>query len=240
MNSNMALSDFCGPFYATTGQENGVGQIIYCPVTFQDRTPLIADITRADGREHKKADFKIRKYQEAVDFKGKNRLPVAALSNLENKCEAIISIGKVRPCLIIGKVGQVNPNLLPVGWQRNKALNAFDPQYLLAPVYSVASVHEPSAFGPIITARIKAAMYSEFMFLPKNEPALPNDSICRFDRIFLSPLTSAVRHRDLWLHGDAMNFLNQQLFWMLGQEPEKEFLELRELLLEDLSDEAAE
>lgn len=238
MDGNTSLSDFCDQFYTSNGQENGAGQIIYCPVTFQDRKPLIADITRADGIEHKKADITIRKYQEATDFKGKDRLPVAALTNLGNKCEAIISIGKVRPCLIIGKVGELNPNLLPEGWQRNKALNAFDSQYLLAPIYSVASGYEPGAFGPVVTARIRAAMYSEFIFLPKNEPALPNDSICRLDRMFLSSLLCAVRHRDLWLHEDAMNFLNQQLFWMLGQEPEEEFLDLRQLLLDDLPDEA--
>lgn len=238
MDCNLSLSDFCDEFYTSTGKENSPGQIIYCPVSFQDRKPLIADITRADGIEHKKADITIRKYQEAVDFKGKSRLPVAALGNLGDKCEAIISIGKVRPCLLIGKVGEVNPNLLPAGWQRNKALNAFDSQYLIAPIYSVASVYEPGAFGPIITARIRAAMYPEFLFLPQNDPALPNNSICRLDRMFLSPLLCATRHRDLWLHADAMNFLNEQLFWMLGKDPEEEFMETRQLLLDDLPDEA--
>jgi hypothetical protein len=238
MDGNLSLSDFCTNFYTSTGQESGPGQIVYCPVVFQDRRPLIADITRADGIEHKKADITIRRYQEAVDFKSKSRLPVAALGNLGDKCEAIISVGKVRPCLIIGKAGEVNPNLLPEGWQRKKALNAFDAQYLLAPIYSVASSYEPGAFGPIITARIRAAMYSEFLFLPQHDPALPNNSICRLDRMFLSPLLCAARHRDLWLHEDAINFLNEQLFWMLGKEPEEEFMQTRQLLLDDLPDEA--
>jgi len=238
MDCNLSLSDFCDNFYSSTGKENSPGQIIYCPVSFHDRTPLIADITRADGIEHKKADITIRKYKETVDFKGKNRLPVAALANLGDREEAIISIGKVRPCLLIGKVGEVNPNLLPEGWQRNKALNAFDSQYVMAPIYSVASVYEPGAFGPIITARIRAAMYPEFLFLPQSDPALPNNSICRLDRMFLSPLLCATRHRDLWLHADAMNFLNEHLFWMLGKDPEEEFMETRQLLLDDLPDEA--
>tara|TARA_R110001592_G_scaffold6045_22_gene32895 strand:+ start:1818 stop:2537 length:720 start_codon:yes stop_codon:yes gene_type:complete len=238
MDCNLSLSDFCNNFYSSTGQENGAGQIVYCPVTFQDRRPLIADIARADGLEHKKADITIRKYQEAVDFKGKDRLPVAALENLEEKSEAIISIGKVRPCLIIGSAGEVDPNLLPTGWQRNKALNAFDTQYLLAPIYSASTHKQLNSFGPILTARIRAAMYTEFLFLPKSEPALPNDSICRLDRMFLSPLLCAARHRDLWLHEEAMSFLNEQLFWMLGQEPEQEFLDTRQLLLDDLPDEA--
>lgn len=238
MDCNLSLSDFCDNFYTSTGKENTPGQIIYCPVLFQDRRPLIADITRADGIEHKKADVTIRKYQEAVDFKGKDRLPVAALENLGEKCEAIISIGKVRPCLLIGNAGEVNPNLLPKGWQRRKALNAFDSQYLLAPIYSVATQYDLGAFGPVITARIRAAMYPEFLFLPQHEPALPNNSICRLDRMFLSPLLCAAKHRDLWLHEDAMNFLNEQLFWMLGKDPEEEFMETRQLLLNDLPDEA--
>ena len=238
MEENAALADMCTNFYSHSGEERGQGQIIYCPVSFQDRRPLVADITRSDGVRHSTAEFNIRKLDESQDFRGKDRLPVAALSNLQKNDEAIISIAKMRPCLILGAACEFDPNLLPSGWQRSKALNAFDKQFILAPIYSISSNHYPGAFGPILTSRIKAAMYSEFFFLPQMEPVLKHSSIIRFDRIFLSPLTSGIRLRDLWLEEEPLSFALQQLYWMLGAEPAQEFLEIRELLLEDLPEEA--
>lgn len=236
---NDSLADYYEPFYKSTGQEKQAGQIVFCPVAQIERRPYIADAVRSDAKEHRSADIEIRRFDETKDYKEKDRLPIAALPNLRDRSELVISINKVRPAVILGEVGDVDPNKLPEGWQKRKALNAFDAQYIVAPIYSLGTSLDPRAFGPVMAARVRASMYKEFMYIPQHEPVLKYDSVCRLDHTFLSPLTCGINFRDLWLSDEVFEFLFQHFFWMLGKEPEDEFMEIRNMLLEGLPEEAS-
>lgn len=235
MEDCTSLSDFCDPFYASNGSELGLGQIVYCPVPNIDRRPYILEIERSDGVRHDSAETQIRKFDHTIDYRGKDRLPIAAIENFGDKDELILSVSKIRPCLIAGTAADgINPNALPQGTQRNLGMNAFDNMFLLAPIYSVSHPNAPRAFGPVMTARVKAAYHPEFLFLPQHAPAISNDSVARFDRLFASPLMCGVNPRDLWLGADAIIFMQTQISWLLGITPDDEYMDLRELLISDL------
>ena len=66
-----------------------------------------------------------------------------------------MSRAKKRPCVVLGVSDGVDPNTVPVGPPRNHALNAFGAARLMATAFSAATVREPTAFGPVMMARIK-------------------------------------------------------------------------------------
>jgi len=54
----------------------------------------------------------------------------------------------------------------------------------MIPLYSIQKFDSDTGFPSIMTARIKALMYNQFFFCPKQTPALPYDSLARLDRLF--------------------------------------------------------
>lgn len=233
------IFSFLDSMYDTTrkwGTELESGQFCWVPVLEKEHRPWVADVKRSAVTMHDSADLDIRRYDEAKDFKGKDtRLPVHALRLTDNH-ELIISRAKKRLCLIIGKTDGADPHSLPEGVQRNKALNAFGSQYLLAPLYSASSPKKVTSFGSVMCSRIRSLMYPEFFWAPKSGGVISEDSVIRLDHLFLDPLVYGVTPENHFLSAEAQGFVMDQVKLILGEDPSEEFVEVRELLLEDLPD----
>jgi hypothetical protein len=209
-------------------------QVVFTPVHFTDRRPHIIDAARSDSIGHRAADLDVRLLDERRDFKHKDRLPIKAL-HLGSTEELLAIRAKKRPCLIIGASDGVDWKSLPVGVQQNKAMNSFDRVYLLAPLYSVSTVQEPSSFGPVMTVRIKHMMYPEFVYAPRSGGIVNQDSVIRLDRVFWTQLTAVSDPQDLFVSRDVMGICWNQIAILGGNAPaDADFSELRELMLQDL------
>lgn len=218
----------------TNGAELEAGQFCWVPVLEGEPRPWIADVVRSAPTTHDSAEFDIRRYDVSRDFRGKGaRLPVHALQLTDNH-ELILSRAKKRLCLIIGKTDGTDPNSLPEGVQRNKALNAFGSQYILAPVYSASSHTKPTAFGSVMSARIRCLMYPEFFWLRKSGGIIKQDSVVRLDHLFLNPLSYGIYPENHFLTAEAQGFILDQIKLILGEEPSDEYVQVRDMLVDDL------
>ena len=211
-----------------------VGQIVFTPVQFTERRPHVVEAVRSDPAGHRSADIQIRPLHDTQDFQAKQRLPVKAL-NLANTEELLAVKAKKRPCLVVASSKGVSWKSLPSGVQQNKAINAFDAVYLLAPLFSVSTAHEPTSFGPVMTARIRHMMYPEFVFAPQSGGIITQHSIIRLDRTFWATLLAASEAQDLFVSNEIMAICWSQLAILGGNLPfDSTYAEIRECMLEDL------
>ncbi len=237
------LGTLYGGFYdekRKTGSAPEPGQIVFCPALETDRRLKIGDVQRSDPTSHRSVTMRIRE-QERLDFKGKDdRLPIHGLK-LGSTHELVISRAKLRPCLVIGGGGSLDPKSLPDGSQQRLAAAAFYPSYFLAPTYSVSTAVEPSAFVPVVTARVKCLMYPEFFYLRQSGGYLRVPSIARLDRLFVSAPHpgSGFEPTDLFLIPEIFSVVVEQVRSLFGQALSTEYRELREMMLSFLPAEAA-
>lgn len=226
------LSSLFGNYYDGAWKpDKGIsaGEIVFLPVPESRRRHWIGEVTRADGRSHTNATIKIRE-QIADDFKGKNnRLPIAALS-LDSSHEIVVSRAKLRPAVVIASTVAVNCESLPEGPQRNKALNGLCQRFIVAPIYSVSRPNAAKTFGPVMTARVRGMMYSEFFYLPRSGSILTWPGVVRLDHVLHSELIDCER-TSLKLADRILAVLLEQFRLMIGGEASNEFKELRELLV---------
>ena len=221
------------PYYEKTPTVIGapaIGQVAFTPVMYLEHRPKVADPVRSDPFTHTQADVTIRPMDDKSDFRPKRRLPIKAL-NLGETEELIVSRAKQRPCLILAATSAININSLPAGRQRNQALNAFPRSYCLAPIMSVGTAEKPTAFGPVMTARIKCMMYPEFIFAPQSGMVLTIPGIVRLDGLFWSHLKVCTELQALSVTNEVLGLCWNQLRILAGEKPSAEYSELRELLL---------
>lgn len=216
------------------GADFEVGQIVFAPVPDTVPRLKVADVLRANATSHDAAELRFRPVDDKADFRQKpQRLPLAALQLGETE-EILVGKGKQRPCVILATSQGVAPMQLPEGEQRNKGQNAFKPIYCVAPLFSCSSGAKTTSFGPVMAARSKCMMYPEFVYVPKQEPAIDCDSVARLDRMFWSHLQCATRAHGQFLSQTMLGLAWDQMKVMAGEKPSEEYLELRELLLGEL------
>lgn len=215
------------------GKDPEPGQIVIAPVPEQRHRPWIADVTRSDPTSHDRADLVIRPQSEN-DFRGKAaRLPVHQL-HLTESHELMVARAKMRRCIVLARTSGVDAMTLPEGGQRNKALNAFHPLYYLAPLYSVSNKIKTTAFGSVMSIRIRCLMYPEFFFFPRSGGIINTDSVARLDHMFVNQLAFGVEPQNLFLRDEAMGMLMDQVRVLLGEEASDDYVQLREVLLDGL------
>lgn len=213
-----------------------VGQIVFTPVTFTERRNNIYAVRRSDSTTHDSVNFEFRSLDDSLDFKKKtDRLPIKALALGETE-ELLAIRAKKRPCLIIAKLDRLDNSSLPEGVQQKKALNSFDNIYLLAPIFSISSGSKTTAFGPVMTARIKCMMYPEFVYVPAHTKTFNIPKVIRLDRMFWSHLIACTDACDTFLSKEMMGICWSQIKIIGGESPSQEYLDLRELLLSYLPD----
>ena len=123
--------------------------------------------------------------------------------------------------------------------QRRQAIHLHKHVFTLAPTYSCRSLSSKGAFGPILTARVKALWYSHLAYLPRFEGEDPKSpgSILRLDHLFPSMLTRGSEYSGLRLCDDVMELISSQLSVVHGN-PASELLKtVREVISDSLPDE---
>ena len=213
-----------------------VGQFVWVPVCEMEGRPWIADVTRDDPTSHTTAEFRIRKFDDSVDFKGKgDRFPVHALKLTANH-ELIVTRAKKRLCLITGRGEGVDGNTLPEGPQKNKGLNAFPTQYFLAPLYSASSSAKTAAFGSVMSARIRCLMYPEYFWMKRSGGIVSVHSVARLDHTFCNPLSYGCELENLFVSDEALAFIQDQIRILFNLPPSDDFLAVQEMLCDALPD----
>ena len=171
------------------------------------------------------------------DFKKKTRLPIKALSLRETE-DLVIHRAKRRPVVIVSGENtifdDVNTLLLQIG---RKHLQ--EESLIVAPLYSVESGDHEGGFPPVMVARIRALMYKQFFFCPKENSPLTADSIMRLDRLHaVIPNYPAYIPEPYSLSAEALGVLMAMLRSLFGAKEEADFEALKTLVYESLPDEA--
>ena len=143
------------------------GTLLWCPVGNLEEVPRVLDVDRASPADHKATTFRVVQV-DADHFKERQKLPVHGL-RLGNTEEILITKAKRRPCVIL--------SCLNTRFQDQRVLDEVrlkrhlqDCAMTVAPIYSIATPDDTSGFQPIMTARIRALMYNQFFYLPKDCP----------------------------------------------------------------------
>jgi hypothetical protein len=159
------------------------GQFCWAPILHIDEIPRVLEVKRDDPRGHRIIDYSCRN-MSADDFRGKTRLPLKLLKLRKNQ-EAIISGASRRPCILLhygakiyDDVAKLLPSMGKRHLQREKVM-------VVLPLFKTENEDDPQGgFPPIMVARIRAMMYDQFFFFPKEkESPLYCDSIGRIDEI---------------------------------------------------------
>lgn len=176
--------NFYEPIAGKLSYNNPVnGQFCWAPIAHLDEIPRILDVERDDPRGHHEVKFIVRPMKTS-DFKGKNRLPLK-LMRLRDNQEAVIHGASRRPCILL-KYGatafkDIGHMLKPLGrthLQREKIM-------VLLPLFGIQNDKDHlGGFPPIMVARIRAMMYEQFFYFPKEKSSpLYYDSVGRLDHI---------------------------------------------------------
>lgn len=224
---------------ATTGVPE-VGQFVYTVVPDIGQTWKVFDAERADQVSHASVSGTIRNVDADKDYKPKpKRLPVFKIG-LSDCVELLALKSKVRPCVVLAVADGVPDLALPPS-QRNHARAAFGhPAVLVAPVYTVSTPDQPRSVTATIAARAECLVYPQLALLPRSGGIIKNDSLLRLDRAFwttLPPPTelcalSLSKHRQAILHG--------QILTLQGRQADQDYIDLVELLRDELADEHSE
>jgi hypothetical protein len=237
----LGIVQLVDPFYVrladdTFRRTSVVGQFCWVPVTHLDTIPRILDVERADPQEHYATKFSIRNMTDG-DFKKKTRLPIKALSLRETE-ELVIHRAKRRPAVIISGETTIFDDLKTLLRQMGRK-HLQEESLIVAPLYSVESGDHEGGFPPIMVARIRALMYKQFFFCPKENSPLTADSIMRLDRLHaIFPKHPAYIPEPYSLSAEALGVLMSMLRSLFGAKEEPEFKALKELVFNSLPDEA--
>lgn len=163
----MGIVQIIDPFYAQLDPKVSalvprVGQIVKVVSSQPELIPRILDPERLDPSEHYAAGFVIRQFDDRVDFRKKERLPIKMLK-VGLYEEVLVQTAKMRFAIVVSAdftlFDDVAAELKRVGRPHLQ-----QPFLLVAPLYGVQTEEHSSGFPPTITARIRALMYKQFFF----------------------------------------------------------------------------
>ena len=213
-----------------------VGQIV-CTVVPEFGHPLsVFDAKRSDQSAHNAVSGTIRTLDHRYDYRPKpERLPVFKIRLGE--CEELLAIrSKMRPCVVLAIAGGIPDEDLPAS-EANRARAAFQrTSFLVAPAYSVSTQREPRSIVPTIAARAECLMYPNLMLLPPSGGYLRQESVVRLDRAFWTTLPPPTEFYQLSLSVERMAILANQWLVMRGDAPDSNYIEMVELLREELAE----
>jgi hypothetical protein len=150
------------------------------------------------------------------DFGRKSKLPVQGMP-LNDTEECLAVRAKKRPCVLLAKnlTLSVPSNM---GTTQKKTSHLLQDAALFLPLYGVEDANHVGGFPQPMVDRIKILMYEQFFFFKKGmvqgstRDFLIEDSVGRFDRIFVSTLHHpAVSPLDGKLTSDVMNVVSASL-----------------------------
>jgi len=241
----MGITQIIDPFYRSLDPQSfrkrfENGQLAWVPTPFSVGLPMVMEVERDTPEDHFASRFKIRPMVD-TDFRKRSKLPIKLL-NLGETEELIVSRSKLRPALVFLTAPGVFPDLSKDLKKLGKG-HLEDDCLAVIPLYSIQKVDSDTGFPPIMIARIKALMYNQFFFCPKQVSALPSDSLARLDRLFfMRPIYPAFQPTGYAISDDCLLILAVMIRRLLhlggSNEEEEAFAAFKELALETLPPEA--
>ena len=227
------IEEICDGLYETS-KGITVGHFVWCPVPHLEEVPRILEVERAASEDHHATKFEI--VQVSSDhFKSKQKLPIKRLS-LGDTEELLISKAKKRPCLVVVSNNTAFTDSTVAELKGRRHLQ--DESMILAPIYGAATPENEKGFPPIMVARIKAFLYSQFFYLPKTCPkskiSFEKDGIVRLDRLFPASPNRGVISMDKKLAEEPLLLLMAVLRERFGDTQAENLKTVRELLYETL------
>lgn len=238
----MGITQIIDPFYITLPSAEyrkypRVGQFCWVPIVHLDGIPRLLDVERADPKEHYATKFTIRNMGER-DFKKKPRLPIKMLSLRETE-ELFIHKAKKRPAVIIAMANtcfdDIERLLQILGKTHLQQANCI----LLLPLYGIETADHDGGFPSVMVSRIKALLYQQFFYFPREKSPLILNSVGRLDRI--QPILYHYNVFDLEqyaLSPEALSVLLEMIKNLFGAEEDELLKTVKDLALESLPDEA--
>ena len=153
--------------------------------------------------------------------------------------ELIIHKAKKRPAIILSTAStcfdDVGRMLLSLGKTHLQQSNCL----LLLPLYGIESEDHDGGFPSVMVARIKALLYQQFFYFPREKSSLTFNSVGRLDRI-----QPVLYHHNVFdlepyaLSPEALSVLLGMIRNLFGAEEDDLLKTIKELALESLPDEA--
>lgn len=232
----MGITQVFDKFYEPdTNSLPQLGSVYWVPTPEVPEVPKILEVRRASPEEHEITDFE---FVEVADrhFKPNSRLPIKRL-NLGDTQELLITKAKKRPCVVLGRgfISSDKIESIADGEQRRQAKHLHKPTHLVAPMYGCATYTDRTAFGPILTARVKALWYPHLCYMPPLNPkgsASNPGSILRLDHIFPSHLSRGAERAGIKVTDEVLEIIMDQLGVVCDQ-PESENLILIKDIVKD-------
>lgn len=168
------------------------GQIAWVPTCFIEHIPYVFEFERASPTDHYAINFSIRNMKDS-DFKHKTKLPVKAL-NLNETEECLAYKAKKRPCILLAKNLTLEVPAALKGTSQKFQKGLLHDAALFLPLFGIDSPEHKGGIPAAMIDRIKVLMYEQFFYfkkgtLPKSQNFLIENSVGRFDRIFISTLS---------------------------------------------------
>lgn len=235
------LDEVCDSiFERCSGPDAVPGRIVWCPVGNVEEVPRVLDVERATPTDHFATKFSIVQ-MGAGHFKERTRLPVKSLT-LQGTEELLIAKAKKRPCVVVSSPNTDFADHETVPEIKRKR-HLWNGAVLLAPLYGLETAADGQGFPPVMVARIKALLYSQFIHIPQKCPksgiSMRKDAIVRLDRMFSAvPAARAVEMEDYKLAEEPLALLLAMARVRLGGEPTDALSLVMELAREALPDAA--
>jgi hypothetical protein len=173
---------------------------------------MLLDIQRSSAHAHDELQFQLCEVGPKHFTNRKDRLPIK-LIDLSATEELIATKGKRRPAVVLFEAPGFDRMSLPLAEQRpSKALGVAS--FIVAPMYSTASIHTPGTFMPTIVARIRVLRYPHFACLPRLgvNDEVPGE-IVRLDRLYATHLGRGSERCRYRLRDEIFKLLSDQLVW---------------------------
>ncbi|MHB8253895.1 MAG: hypothetical protein ACYDEV_09405 [Acidiferrobacter sp.] len=172
------------------------------------------------------------------EIRTKSKLPVKALA-LGKTEELLISKAKKRPCLVVA-CDNTSYTDKTVAAELHGRRHLQDSSMILAPIYGIASPENETGFPPVMVARIRALLYTQFFFVPKTCPttgiALAKEGIIRLDRLFPASPNRGISPMNIKLAEEPLDLLMAMLRARFGAPPSDSLRAVQEILYEVLPD----
>lgn len=237
----MGITQVFDEFYEpNTNSLPQFGSVYWVPTPEVPEVHRILEVRRASPEEHEITDFE---FVEIADrhFKPNSRLPIKRL-NLGDTQELLITKAKKRPCVVLGMgfISSDKIDSIADGEQRRLAKHLHKPIHLVAPMYGCATYTDRTAFGPVLTARVKALWYPHLCYMPPLNPkdkASNPGSILRLDHVFPSHLGRGSESAGIKLKDEVLEIVVDQLKVVFDQPESENLTMIRELVKDCLPEE---
>lgn len=227
----MGITQIFSQFYddVPPSQRPDIGSVYWVPTPEVSEVPLILQVKRASPEEHEIIDFEFVQVG-SQHFKSGTRLPIKRL-NLGDTEELMVAKAKKRPCVVLGR-GFLAPEQiasLPKGEQQKLAKHLERIVYLVAPMYGCSTYYKQNAFGPVLTARVKALWYQHLCYMPDFNGQEPG-SILRLDHVFATHLGRGSEPAGKKVKEDVFQIVQAQFLVTCGLPPDDLLLAAKDLV----------